>query len=61
MVRGGHSFWLRGTAPIENYEHRDWYAYLLGQCLARDYKEQKKEEQEGDAGERRKGDGGKGQ
>jgi hypothetical protein len=53
-----------GTAPIENYEHWDWFAYqLLRQVgLARDYKEQKQEEQKGDApgGEGRKGDGGEG-
>jgi hypothetical protein len=50
-----------GTAPIENYEHWNWFAgYQLRQGRARDYKEQKREEQEGDGGEEQKGDGGEG-
>ncbi len=50
-----------GTAPVENYEHWNWFAYLLRQGLAIDYTEQKQEEQEGEGGEeRQEGDGGEG-
>jgi hypothetical protein len=62
MVDGEHQTQLLawGTAPVENYEHWNWFAYLLRQGLAIDYTEQKQEEQEGDGGEeQQEGDGGR--
>jgi hypothetical protein len=45
-----------GTAPIENFEHWNWFANLLRQGLAIDYTEQKREEQKGDGGEEQEGE-----
>jgi hypothetical protein len=69
MVDGEHQTQLLawGTAPVENFEHWNWFAYLLRQGLAIDYTEQKQEEeqeegggggeQEGERGGGQKGDG----
>jgi hypothetical protein len=60
MVDGEHQTQLLawGTAPIEIFEHWNWFADLLRQGLTIDYTEQKREEQKGDGGEEQEGDGG---